>query len=133
MTPGIYFGGNAEDLNTGEDRYHMKYISLDKIPPEGVSHEPGISKKVIIGDNELAHLRKFSQAIFTTGQIANMHVHDDFHEVFFIESGEGTIQVKDQKVTVMAGDCVVAEATEEHEIVNTGPSDLVITYFGLET
>lgn len=109
----------------------MKTIDISKLENIGVSHSPEIKKRVILGNDELPHLKNFSQARFKTGQIASNHFHKDMYEVFFIEEGEGTISVNTKEQRLKKGICVVVEPGEVHEVKNTGKSDLVITYFGL--
>jgi len=110
----------------------MKLISLADVPKEGVSHDPQLIKRVMIKNGELPHLKKFAQARFASGQIAHAHSHADQYEVFLIESGEGIVEVNGQAYPVVAGSCVVFEPREIHEVTNTGSSELVLTYFGLE-
>ena len=110
----------------------MKTISMNDIPEEGVSHDPQLRKKVIIRDGELPHLNKFAQARFAPGQVAHAHSHEDFYEIFLIESGEGIIKVNGSAHPISEGMCVIFEPEEVHEVINTGSSELVITYFGLK-
>jgi len=110
----------------------MKTVSMKDIPEEGVSHDPQLRKKVIIGSGELPHLNKFAQARFAPGQIAHAHSHDDFYEIFLIESGGGMITVDGIEHPISEGMCVVFEPKEVHEVVNNNSQELVITYFGLE-
>ena len=111
----------------------MKTIDISKLEDIGVSHDPEIKKRVIIGNGELPHLKSFSQVRFKAGQIAPKHSHKDMYEVFLIEEGEGTISVNIKEQRLKKGLCVVIEPGEVHEVKNTGKVDLVITYFGLTT
>lgn len=109
----------------------MKHITLDQLPEESVSHNPAIKKKVMLRLGELPHLTNFSQARFAPGQVAAGHAHADMCEVFFVESGSGTICVDGQDYSLEPGVCVAVEPHETHEVRNTGPGELVLTYFGL--
>jgi len=109
----------------------MKYTSLTNLPDEAVSHNPAIKKKVMLRLGDLPHLTNFSQAQFAPGQVAIAHCHADMHEVFFVESGEGTIQINGTPYPLQPGTCIAVEAGEVHEVSNTGTADLVLTYFGL--
>lgn len=80
---------------------------------------------------DLPHLTNFSQARLAPGQISSAHAHADMCEVFFVESGVGAIAVNGTVYPLAAGTCVAVEAQEIHEIINTGETDLVLTYFGL--
>jgi quercetin dioxygenase-like cupin family protein len=69
----------------------MKFTSLDNLPLESVVHNPAIKKKVMLRKGDLLHLTNFSQSRFAPGQIAGAHAHQEMAEVFFVESGNGTI------------------------------------------
>jgi quercetin dioxygenase-like cupin family protein len=109
----------------------MKQVSLTDLPEEAVSHNPAIKKKVMLRLGELPHLTNFSQARFAPGQVAASHVHWDMCEVFFVESGTGTIRIDDRTYALLPGTCIAVEPGETHEVSNPGPTELVLTYFGL--
>lgn len=109
----------------------MKVTSLASLPVEAVSHNPAIQKQVMLRRGELPHLTNFSQARFAPGQVATAHAHADMVEVFFVESGQGTLYVNDQPQPLLPGICVVVELGETHEVVNDSDDELVLTYFGL--
>lgn len=75
---------------------------------------------------------QFSQATFPPGEKAPSHMHSDLTEVFFIQSGDGKIQVDEKSIALTAGITVTVEPNEAHEIVNTGTEDLVILYFSIQ-
>ena len=110
----------------------MKITNLDRVKAKEVSHNPEIKKKVMLSMGDLPHLTNFSQAIFAPGQIATNHYHRDMCEVFFVESGEGKICVDGREFALTPGTCIAIEINEEHEITNTGESNLIITYFGIK-
>ena len=110
----------------------MKINHLAKLPSQQVSHNPEISKKVMLSLGDLPHLTNFSQAVFAPGQIASKHCHQDMSEVFFVQSGEGKICIDTKSFSLSPGVCVAVEAGEDHEITNTGTEDLVLTYFGIK-
>jgi quercetin dioxygenase-like cupin family protein len=109
----------------------MITTSLAEIPEESVSHNPEIKKKVLLRLGEIPHLTNFSQARFAPGQRAAAHVHQDMYEVFFVESGMGVICIDDQEYALLPGKCIAIELGEIHEVINTGATELVLTYFGL--
>lgn len=111
----------------------MKISTLKTIQPDTVSHNPAIKKQQLLGANELDHLIQFSQAAFPAGEKAPAHSHADMNEVFFILSGTGQMRIDDTHIELEAGMCITVEASETHEIENTGELDLVINYFGLST
>jgi len=109
----------------------MKITHLNDLPQEGVSHNQNIRKQVMLHMGELPHLTNFSQARFPPGAVANGHAHPDMCEVFFIESGTGSITVNNQDYALSPGTCIAIDVGEVHELCNTGSTELVVTYFGL--
>ena len=110
----------------------MKKVSLADAPAESVSHDPEITKQVLLRRGDLPHLTNFSRSRLPPGQIARAHAHDGMHEVFYVESGAGVMRVDAREVTLETGDCVAVGPGESHEIANTGAADLVLIYFGIE-
>ncbi|MBE2220003.1 MAG: cupin domain-containing protein [Anaerolineae bacterium] len=110
----------------------MKRVTLSELLEEGVSHDPGIKKRVMLRNGELPHITTFAQATFAPGQTVTPHAHADMAEVFFVETGEGLIWIEGEAYTLAAGVCVTVEAGETHELKNSGDSPLVLTYFGVK-
>ncbi|MGD1895895.1 MAG: cupin domain-containing protein [Phormidesmis sp.] len=109
----------------------MKVTALSQLPIESVSHNAAIKKQVMLRMGELPHLTNFSQARFQPGQVAAGHAHEDMHEVFFVEAGEGAIAIDGKTHALTPGVCVAVAPYETHEVSNTGDEELVLTYFGL--
>lgn len=110
----------------------MIYRVLAEVQEQGVSHDPEIKKRTLLSKGELANLCMFSQSYFQPGQHCPAHRHESMAEVFFVESGSGTIWVEQQAIKLSAGVCVVVEPGELHELKNDGEETLILTYFGLE-
>ncbi|MGB3766274.1 MAG: cupin domain-containing protein [Phormidesmis sp.] len=110
----------------------MKLTALEDLPVESVSHNPAIKKQVMLRMGEVPHLTNFSQARFQPGQVAEAHAHTDMHEVFFVESGEGSIEIDGIAYALTPGVCVAVAPHESHEVSNWGEVELVLTYFGLK-
>ena len=110
----------------------MKYRNLQTTAEESVSHNPEIRKRVLLRKGDIPHLTNFSQARFAPRQAAVPHSHPDMAEVFLISAGEGKFLVDGIPYPVKAGDCLAIEPGENHEVINTGESELVVTYFGIE-
>ena len=108
-----------------------KIVSLASLPERRVSHNPEIKKKVMLETGDLPHVTNFSQATFGPGQAAGLHAHADMHEVFFVESGAGVIRVDGKAHPLEPGTCVAVAPGEKHELINTGATELVLTYFGV--
>lgn len=110
----------------------MKIINANNLPQQAVSHNPEITKKVMLTNQDLPHLTNFSQATFAPGQVAIAHSHRDMSEVFFVSAGTGIIRIDEIEYSLTPGVCVAVEVGETHEIINTGSKDLILTYFGIE-
>jgi mannose-6-phosphate isomerase-like protein (cupin superfamily) len=110
----------------------MKKTSLSELPTEGVSHDPQIVKQVLLTRGDVPHLTAFSRATFSPGQTAHEHQHRDMFEVFFVLSGSGLMKIGGSEHQLESGVCILVEPGELHEISNTGASDLVLNYFGIE-
>lgn len=110
----------------------MKITSLNNLPEQTVSHNPEITKKVMLSSRDLPHLTNFSQATFTPGQVAEAHAHQDMCEVFFVSAGRGIIRIDRREYNLTPGVCVAVEPEETHEIINTGEKNLILTYFGIQ-
>lgn len=111
----------------------MKLIKINELPEAGVSHNSNIRKKVLVGKDELKGITNFSRAVFPPGEKAGSHLHEDMAEVFTCESGCGEIRINDVGYVFATGTTVVVEAWEEHEIINSGTTDLIVSYVGVLT
>jgi quercetin dioxygenase-like cupin family protein len=110
----------------------MKITSLNDLEFQAVSHNPQIRKKTILQKGDVPHLVYFSQAIFPPGEIAAAHFHPDLHEIFFVESGQGSITINGNNYPLLPGNCITVNPGEVHELVNNGDVDLIITYFSIQ-
>jgi quercetin dioxygenase-like cupin family protein len=109
----------------------MKHISLDAVSEQGVSHNAAIHKRVLLQKGDVPGLIQFAQAQFEPGQVAAVHAHADMYEVFFVQSGQGTISVDGQTYVLKSGVCISVAPGETHEVSNTGNETLVLIYFGI--
>jgi mannose-6-phosphate isomerase-like protein (cupin superfamily) len=109
----------------------MRKKSLGEAATVPVSHNPAILKRVMLQAGDAPGLTNFSQAVFTAGQIAHGHSHDDMWEVFFVQRGRGRISIDGADYELEPGICVVVEPGEWHEVANRDRDDLVVLYFGL--
>lgn len=110
----------------------MKLVNLNQIPEQTVSHNPEIKKKALLSYGDLPHLTNFSQAVFAPGQVASNHCHQDMYEVFFVLSGSATIAIDGKDISLTPGSCIAVEPGEYHQITNTGETELVLSYFGIQ-
>ncbi len=110
----------------------MKLISLADLPEEGVSHNPEIRKRVLLRRGQVPHLTNFTRSVLLPAQTANAHIHPDMYEIFLVQSGTALVRINDHTHQLSAGDCLTIEPGEQHEITNTGATELVLLYFGIE-
>jgi mannose-6-phosphate isomerase-like protein (cupin superfamily) len=110
----------------------MYITSLQTTPEQQVSHNPLISKQVMLKYGTFPPLTNFSQARFPPREIAHTHKHDDMLEVFFIQQGHGEILINDTVYKIKPGDCIAVEPGEVHELRNVSEIEtLVVTYLGI--
>ena len=109
----------------------MKLIRINELPDAGVSHNDRIRKREIIRNGQLGAITHYARAVFPPGEKVGSHLHNDMAEVFTVESGSGEIRVNDVAYVLSADTVVVVEPGDVHEIVNTGGTNLVVTYFGV--
>lgn len=100
---------------------------------QAVSHNPAISKWTWLQQGDVAGITQFAQAVFPAGERAPGHVHPDMTEVFMVQAGMGVMQLSNQILFLHAGDCIVIEAGEWHELQNNSREPFVVTYFGVKT
>lgn len=110
----------------------MKFSSLNDLPEEQVSHNPEIRKKVMVRSQTIPHLTNFSQARFAPGQSTTAHAHADMWETYLVEAGAGVMRIDGKDYELTIGTCIAVEPGEVHEVINTGSTELVLTYFGVQ-
>ena len=111
----------------------MNIVHTKELPEVGVSHNPDIKKKVFIGKGEIPNLMMFGEATFKPGQSVDTHSHDTMYEVFHIQSGTAVFVVNDNRMEVIAGDCITIEPGEKHRQMNESDQDVTWLYFGIAT
>jgi len=111
----------------------MKLIHTSTLPEIGVSHNGDIKKKVFLEKGIIPQLMMFGSATFMPGQAVETHKHDTMYEVFYIQSGKAEFVVNDQKIIVLAGDCITIEQGEPHSMRNPYLEDVTWIYFGIAT
>lgn len=109
----------------------MKIARLDALADEPVSHNAAIVKRVFLRNGEVPNVTQFARSRFAPGQVAGAHAHADMAEVFFVESGSGTIVIDDVPTALTPGTCVAVLPHEMHELRNDGAQELVLVYFGV--
>lgn len=109
----------------------MKLRSLADSPEEGVSHDPALTKRVLLRGGEVPHLAQLARTRLAPGQSTTPHAHAGMHEVFLVQSGAGELLIEGTPHPLHPGVCAVVEPGEVHEIRCNGEEELELVYFGL--
>jgi len=109
----------------------MKLVNLSEIESEGLSHDADILKRVLLDESDLPGSVRLSHALFRPGQKASVHAHTALYEVFYLLGGSGHIVVDGVSHELEQGSCIRIDPDEEHELSNTGETDMTVLYFGL--
>lgn len=111
----------------------MKIVDWETLPELGVSHDPDIKKKTLVGAGEIPQLMMFSTAVFKPGQSVEKHKHDTMYEVFFVQKGKAIFEINGQSHEVNAGKCITIEPGELHRQYNPFEEEVHWIYFGIAT
>lgn len=111
----------------------MKIVQVDDVVGEAVSHNLDIIKKVLLNEHELPCSIRLSHALLSPGQKASAHRHEGLCEVFYVLSGCGQMIVDNIDYPLEQGSCILVEAGELHELVNSGETEMAVLYFGLSS
>jgi mannose-6-phosphate isomerase-like protein (cupin superfamily) len=93
----------------------MKLFSLNEIPYEPVSHDPGLKKKVL-AKNTLPFVSQISHFILQPGTSVSVHSHSDYFEVFYCIRGTSVFLIKGENVPIKKGHLLIVEPGEPHAI-----------------
>ena len=103
---------------------------LDMLPDEPVSHNPNVSKRVLVRNGEIPTITHVSRATLPPGEICVAHSHSDMWEMFIAERGCGAMIVDGHRVALDPGTCLIISPGESHELANCSTEDLVVTTTG---
>ena len=114
----------------------VKIVNQNSRDWEPASHEdpedPGVLKKVIVRHEELdpkSKLMMINLSKIPVGKTHKAHSHESMEEIFYFTEGEGEVRVGEEIEPVGPGDRVIVPATVEHQVKNTGNTEL--KYIGL--
>jgi len=94
----------------------MKLFSLQDIPYEAVSHDPGLKKKVLARD-PLPSIKNINHIILQPGDRASEHSHSDCVEVFYCMRGDAEFSVQGKTLPIRKGHLLFVERGEMHAIL----------------
>ena len=115
----------------------MKIIRGSDIEFVPASHEdatrPGVFKRVLATreDIQQGRVQMLNWARLPGHSAFQAHYHEDMQEVFVIITGEVQMRVADVKVTLRAGDAILVDAREIHEMHNDGDQEVEYLVFGV--
>lgn len=101
------------------------------------SHEdpnnPGVYKKVIVVRDDLfpGRIQMINWARLPKASSFRTHLHQDMEEVFIIMHGEVEMVVSGKRTKLGAGDTVIVEPNEVHEMKNIGAGDAEYMVVGI--
>lgn len=109
----------------------MHFYPVSAQPSVPVSHNPELSKRLILANGIVPKMTNFSTVRIAAGQSVVSHSHRDMYEIFWVSEGVAEALVTSRQLILSVGDCLVVEPGEEHQIKNPGAADLVLAYFGI--
>jgi mannose-6-phosphate isomerase-like protein (cupin superfamily) len=80
----------------------------------------------------LSALRVFELCRLPPGTSIGEHLHDETEEIYYILSGDGTMDLDGTPREVHAGDAVLTQPMSRHGIRNTGTTDLEVLIVEVE-
>lgn len=102
-----------------------------------VSKEPtrnGALKRVLLHHEEVdsPYLMFLNEVYVAPGETISAHQHADMEEVFYFLSGQGVMQIADEKQDVTAGDRIIVPAQTLHVLTNTSDTEMKFVCFGVK-
>ncbi|GLH70274.1 hypothetical protein GETHPA_18070 [Geothrix rubra] len=110
----------------------MRIDALRDLPVTPLGPGTAIEKCLLVGPGVVPHLQQFVRATFQPGQVAPVHAHADWTEVFYIESGAGTLTVEGTSHALRPGVTFRVDPGEHHEITSAPDSELVVVYVSVK-
>ncbi len=108
----------------------MKYIAADACPEVPASHEdparPGVWKRVLATADDICsgQVMMVNRARLPIGASFRPHYHEDMQEIFVMIGGTARMRINESVVDLTAGDTVIVDALEVHDMQNTGTADV---------
>lgn len=92
-------------------------------------------KRVIAtaADLQAGQVQMVNWAELPAGHSFQKHYHEDMQEVFMLLSGSVAMTVGDEEVKMAAGDTVIVDVKERHQMRNTGESTAEYIVFGISS
>lgn len=97
----------------------MKIISLNELPYEAVSHDPGLKKKVFT-KGTLPCVKHISHIMLQPGNIVSEHLHVEDVEVLYCIKGKALFLINGKNVFITEGALLIVDPGEAHSITEIG-------------
>ena len=117
----------------------MKIIRFDDRVFVPAGHEdpkaPGVVKKVLAerGDLQVGRIQMVNWAKLAAGKRFARHYHEDMQEVFIILDGPVRMQCGDSTCELDAGDAILVDPMEVHQMTSLSDRDVNYVVFGIST
>lgn len=117
----------------------MKFIKSGDLPFVPSSHEdqdkPGVVKRVLATKSDLqpGQTQMVNWARLSAGHSFEPHYHEDMQEMFVILSGDVELAVDGETFKLSAGDAVVIDPREVHQMWNHGQDPVDFLAFGISS
>ncbi|MEK7065451.1 MAG: cupin domain-containing protein [Patescibacteria group bacterium] len=117
----------------------MKVIRGKNLKYIPVAHEdlkdPGAFKKVLFKKEELpaGRIQMINWAKLLVGRTMREHTHENMEEIFVILHGSVLFRAGDRQEVVDAGDAILVNAREAHEMTAQGKNEVVYIVIGIVT
>lgn len=117
----------------------MKLIKADRSGFVPASHEnpqaPGVFKRVIAAADQFqaGRVQMLNWARLPAGSSFQWHYHEDMQEVFVLVKGQALMCGAGQTLLMQAGDAVIVDAHEPHQMRNDQPEDAEYLVFGISS
>lgn len=115
----------------------MKIIRGKDIKFIPVAHEdpkdPGAFKKILLKKEELSpgRIQIINWAKLLVGRTMRAHKHENMEEIFIIISGSVLFRVEDRRKVLEAGDAILVNAREVHEMKTLGKKEVLYIVIGI--
>ena len=99
------------------------------------SNDPGVLKRVLATKHDLlvGKVQMVNWAKLPVGRSFQRHYHEDMQEVFVICQGQVVVTVDDKQDRLQAGDAILIDPREVHQMTNESDQDVFYVVFGIST
>jgi len=102
----------------------MDIINRDRVTAFTTKDSSTI-REILAPRNSCIVRQSLAEANLGPGASTQAHFHPDTEEIYYVLHGSGTMAIVDERCSVGAGDAIAIRAGDRHQILNTGPEDLV--------